>query len=299
MPFAPLSLSRRQALFAPLSASLAALAGDACLLAAASGSGAKLRHSVCRATFAKIPLPDLCAACKDLGIESIELLEPADYATVRQQGLECAVGRFTSKALPDSHIVCGWNDPAFHDTLVAGYTDLIERTADAGFGKVICFSGSRRGKTDAEGLEHCAAGLSRLMPLCEKRGVTMVMELLNSKVNHPDYMADNTPFGIALCEKIGSPRFRLLYDIYHMQIMEGNLIATIREHHRWFAHYHTAGVPGRHEIDDTQEIFYPAVVRAILETGYRDFIGQEFGPTRPDKLGSLKQAIEICSPSFP
>ncbi len=289
-------MNRRAALFSALGAGLAALTGGQRLHG--TSSGAKLRHSVCRGTFSKVPLEELCEVCKVIGIESIELIEPADYATVRQHGLECAVGRFTSKALPDSHVICGWNEPAFHETLLAGYTELIQRTADAGFGKVICFSGSRRGKSDAAGLENCAVGLSKLMPLCEKLGVTMVMELLNSKVNHPDYMADNTAFGVALAEKIGHPRFRLLYDIYHMQINEGNLIATIREHHRWFAHYHTAGVPGRHEIDESQEIYYPAVVRAILETGYRDFIGQEFGPARPDKFASLKQAVEICTPDF-
>ncbi len=288
-------MNRRHALLSALSAGLALNHARG---SASAETGARLRHSVCRGTFAKFPLDELCEACKEIGIESIELLEPADYSTVRKHSLECAVGRFTSQKLPASHIICGWNDPAFHDTLIAGYETLIRQTAEAGFRKVICFSGSRKGMSERDGLEHCARGLSKLMPLCEKFGVTMVMELLNSKVNHPDYMADNTPFGVALCEKIGSPGFRLLYDIYHMQIMEGNLIATIREHHQWFAHYHTAGVPGRHEIDDTQEIYYPAVVRAILETGYRDFIGQEFGPARPDKLASLKQAVAICSPEI-
>ncbi len=288
-------MHRRHVLLSALGAGLA-LAGSR--PAAGAESAAKLRHSVCRGTFSKIPLDELCEACKEIGIESVELLEPAAYSVVSRHGLECAVGRFTSKKLPASHIVCGWNDPAFHDVLIAGYEALIRQTAEAGFRKVICFSGNRKGMSEREGLEHCAAGLSKLMPLCEKLGVTMVMELLNSKVNHPDYMADNTAFGVALCEKLGSPGFRLLYDIYHMQIMEGNLIATRREHHAWFAHYHTAGVPGRHEIDGSQEIHYPAVVRAILETGYRDFIGQEFSPTRPDKLASLRQAVEICTPEL-
>jgi hydroxypyruvate isomerase len=232
-----------------------------------------------------------------MGIESIELLPPADYPVVLKHGLQCAVGRFTSKKL-GSHINNGWNRPEHHEVLLAGYEELIRQTADAGFKKVICFPGQRKGMDDKTGLENCAAGLSKLMPLCEKLGVTMIMELLNSKVNHADYMADNTTFGVALCHKIGAPQFRLLYDIYHMQIMEGNLCATIREHHQWLAHYHTAGVPGRHEIDDTQEINYPAVVRAILGTGYRDYIGQEFTPTRADKLGSLQEAIQICTPSL-
>lgn len=289
-------MNRRQLLLTTLSAGIAA---QRRVFAQASPAGAKLRHSVCRATFGKVPLDEFCEACKGLGIESIELLEPADYATVIKHGLTCAVGRFTTKKLPGTHINCGWNDPAHHPVLIEGYTQLIQQSADAGVKKVICFSGLRNGLSDENGIENCATGLSKLMPLCDKLGVTMVMELLNSKVNHADYQGDNTPFGIGLCEKLDHPRFRILYDIYHMQIMEGNLCATIKEHHQWFAHYHTAGVPGRHEIDDTQEIHYPAVVRTILETGYRDFIAQEFSPTRPDKLGSLKQAIEICTPSFP
>ncbi len=286
-------INRRGTLLTALGVGTAMLTG----YSMADGDGAKLKHSVCRAPFAKIPIDEFCEACKAMGIESIELLVPNEYPDIVKHGLQCAVGRFTSKLLPESHIICGWNNPEFHEVLVAGYADLIQKTADAGFKKVICFSGSRRGMDEKTGLENCAIGISKLMPLCEKVGVTMVMELLNSKVNHADYMADNTPFGVALCEKIGAANFRLLYDIYHMQIMEGNLIATIRQHHRWFAHYHTAGVPGRNEIDDSQEIHYPAVVKAILETGYRDYLGQEFSPKRPDRIASLRQAIEICTPS--
>jgi sugar phosphate isomerase/epimerase len=289
-----LRINRRQSMLHALAVSVAAqiqLYG----VESNEKSTGRLRQSVCRATFSKIPLEEFCVACKEIGIESIELLEPVDYPIVQKYGLECAVGRFTSDKLPDSHINCGWNRPEYLDILVPGYAELIQKTADAGFKKVICFSGSRKGMDEKKGIENCAAGLSKLMPLCDKLGVTMVMELLNSKVNHADYMGDNTRFGIALCEKLDHPRFRILYDIYHMQIMEGNLCATIRDHHKWFAHYHTAGVPGRHEIDDTQEINYSAVVKTILETGYRDFIAQEFSPTRSDKLGSLRQAVEICS----
>ncbi len=160
----------------------------------------------------------------EIGIESIELLEPVDYPIVQKYGLECAVGRFTSDKLPDTHINCGWNRPEYFDVLVEGYSNLIRKTADAGFKKVICFSGSRMGMDDKTGIENCAAGLSKLMPLCDKLGVTMVMELLNSKVNHADYMGDNTRFGIALCEKLDHPNFRILYDIYHMQIMKETFV---------------------------------------------------------------------------
>ena len=288
-------MTRRQALLTTLGASTALLAR----LSSAAAPGAKVKHSVCRGTFAKIPLNEFCEACKGMGIESIELLEPPDFPTILKHGLDCAMVRFTSKKLPDSHINCGWSHPEFHDVLLPGYEELIRKTADAGFKKVICMAGQRKGMDEKTGLENCAAGLSKLMPLCEKLGVTLCMELLNSKINHPDYFADHTAFGVALCEKLGSPHFRLLYDIYHMQIMEGNVIATIREHHKWLAHFHVAGVPGRHEPDSTQELNYGAIVRAILETGYRDYVGMEFSPTRADKLASLRQAIQICTPSFP
>lgn len=284
------SVTRRQALITAFGAAMAlqtrALGG--------ANEGAKLKISVCRG-YGRIPLEEFCEICKGMGIESIELLEPPDYPIVLKHGMQCAIGRFTSDKLPGTHINCGWSDPAFHDVLIAGYEVLTRKTADAGFKKVICMAGLRKGIDDATGLDRCAAGLSKLMPLCEKLGVTMCMELLNSKINHPDYMADNSAFGIALCEKIGSPHFRLLFDIYHMQVMEGNIIASIREHGKYFAHYHAAGVPGRHEIDDTQELNYSAITRALLETGYRDYFGMEFSPTRADKLSSLRDAVRICS----
>ncbi|MCB1226803.1 MAG: TIM barrel protein [Verrucomicrobiales bacterium] len=267
------------------------------LRAASDPSPAPVRHSVCRGPFSKIPMDEFCEACKGMGIGSIELLEPTDFPSLQRHGLDCALVRFTSKELPGPHIVAGWNQPELHPILLRGYEKLIRQTADAGFQRVICFSGSRNGMDEATGIENCSAGLSQLMPLCEKLGVTLIMELLNSKVNHPDYMADHSAFGIALREKIGSPHFSLLYDIYHMQIMEGDIIATIREHHAHFGHYHTAGVPGRHEIDDSQELNYPAIVRAIQATGYTGWIGQEFSPTAKDKLASLRQAIQICTPS--
>jgi hydroxypyruvate isomerase len=174
---------RRQLLFSSLSAAMAAQGRT---LAQASPAGAKLKHSVCRATFAKVPLDEFCEACKSIGIQSIELLEPEDYPVVLKHGLECAVGRFTSKKLPASHINCGWNRPEYHPTLIEGYRELIQKSADAGVKKVICFSGLRQGMDEKTGIENCAAGLSKLMPLCDKLGVTMVMELLNSKVNHAD-----------------------------------------------------------------------------------------------------------------
>ena len=189
----------------------------------------------------------------------------------------------------------GFNRTENHDLLVQAYEPLLKVSAEAGFKQVICFSGNREGLSEEQGLENCALGLKRLLTMAEKLGVTLVMELLNSKVNHPDYMCDHSAWGVALCEKLGTPHFKLLYDIYHMQIMEGDVIATIKKHHAHFAHYHTGGVPGRAEIDETQELNYSAIIRAIQSTGYTGCVGQEFIPKRADKMGSLKQAVKICT----
>lgn len=264
-----------------------------------AAGGGKVRHSVCKWCYKSIPLEDMCVAAKEIGLESIELLDPADFATMKKHGLHCAMVSFPTIEGPGGvkigPIPKGFNRVEHHDLLVQAYEPLLKTSAEAGFKQVICFSGNREGMSDEEGLENCAVGLQRLMPLCEKLGVTLVMELLNSKVNHPDYMCDHSSWGVALCQKIGSPHFKLLYDIYHMQIMEGDVIATIQRDHEYFAHYHTGGVPGRAEIDETQELNYPAIIRAIQETGYEGYLGQEFIPKRPDKLASLKQGVEICT----
>jgi hydroxypyruvate isomerase len=265
----------------------------------AAGAG-KVKHSVCKWCYKDIPLETMCGAAKEIGIESIELLDPPDFATLKKHGLHCAMVSFPTIKGPDDQkigsIPHGFNRIEYHDLLVQAYEPLIKASAGAGFKQVICFSGNRDGMDDEQGLANCATGLQRLMPLCEKHGVTLVMELLNSKVNHPDYMCDKSAWGVALCEKLGStPHFKLLYDIYHMQIMEGDVIATIRKHHAHFSHYHTGGVPGRAEIDETQELNYPAIIQALQATGYTGYLGQEFLPKRKDKLASLKQAVALCS----
>jgi hydroxypyruvate isomerase len=191
-------------------------------------------------------------------------------------------------------ITRAFNRPEHHDTLVAAYSDWIPLAARAGLKNVICFSGNRGGMDDETGLKHCATGIRRLMSLCERQGVTLVMELLNSRVDHADYMCDRSAWGVALCKAVGSERFRLLYDIYHMQIMEGDVVATIRREHACFAHYHTGGVPGRHEIDDTQELHYPAILRAIADTGFTGHVAQEFIPAKADALASLRAAVATC-----
>jgi hydroxypyruvate isomerase len=266
---------------------------------AAGATSGKVRHSVCKWCYPKIPLEDLAAAAKEIGLESIELLDPPDFAILKKHDLHCAMVSFPTAQMPDGTkigvIPKAFNRIEHHDLLVSVYEPLLKASAEAGFKQVICFSGNRDGLDEEQGLKNCAIGLKRLLPLCEKLGVTLCMELLNSKVNHPDYMCDHSAWGVALCEELGSEHFKLLYDIYHMQIMEGDVIATIRKHHQHFAHYHTGGVPGRHEIDETQELNYPAIVRAIQDTGYKGYLGQEFQPARPDQLASLKQAVGICS----
>jgi len=236
---------------------------------------------------AKMTFEDFCKACAAMGIESVELLGPNQWPAVKKAGLTCAMCNG-----PDS-IPFGWNRVEHHDKLVEGFEKAIPEVAQAGFPNIITFSGNRRGMPDEQGLENCAKGLKRIMGCAERNKVTVVLELLNSKRNHKDYMADHTAWGVELCKRVGSERLKLLYDIYHMQIMEGDVIATIRENHPYFAHYHTGGNPGRNEIDETQELNYPAIMRAIVATGYKGFVGQEFIPKR-DPLTSLRQSIQIC-----
>lgn len=247
-------------------------------------------HSACRWCYQDIPLEELAERGASIGLQSIELLRPDEWSVVQAKGLQCAVGTDHFASITD-----GFNDRKNHASLQAAYPELIRRAADAGIPNVIVFSGNRRGMKDSKGLENCARGLAPLVKLAEEAGVTIVMELLNSLVDHQDYMADHTAWGVALVDKIGSPNFRLLYDIYHMQIMEGNLIANIRQFHEYIGHYHTGGVPGRREINASQEIYYPAVVQAIADTGYTGFIGQEFIPTYDNKLDALKEGLQICS----
>jgi len=259
----------------------------------------RIRHSVCRWCYGDIPLEDLCIASKEMGIQSVELVMPADMPVLEKHGLECAMISFPTATTGDGTLV-GCIEKAFnriehHDTLIAIYEPHLKAAAQAGGKQVICFPGNREGISDEQGLEHCAIGLRRLLPLAEKLGITLSMELLNSKVDHPDYMCDHTAWGVALCQLLDSPNFKLLYDIYHMQIMDGDVIATIRENHRYISHYHTGGVPGRHEINESQELYYPAIMQAIVATGYQGFVGQEFIPTGKDPLASLKEGIQICS----
>jgi hydroxypyruvate isomerase len=253
------------------------------------GLKGKVNHSVCRWCYNGIELEDLCKAAKEIGLTSVELVGPEEWPMLKKYGLTSAMPWGAGMGIEK-----GFNNPEYHDELVKSYTEMIPKVAEAGYKQIICFSGNRNGLDDQKGIENCAIGLKRLMPIAEKHDVIMCMELLNSKVNHKDYQADHTAWGVDLCKAVGSENTKLLYDIYHMQIMEGDVIATIKKFHPYISHYHTGGVPGRNEIDETQELYYPAIIKAILETGYTGFVGQEFIPKREDKLASLKQGVEIC-----
>ena len=248
-----------------------------------------INHSVCRWCYNSIPLEDLAKAAKEIGLKSIELLKAEEWPVVIKEGLTCAMGSIASLGLDK-----GFNDPAFHEQLLKDYTLNIPKAVEAGLKNLICFSGNTNGLSSEKGLENCAIGLEPVLKVAAKYNITITMELLNSKVNHKDYMCDHTEWGVKLCEKLGSPNFNLLYDIYHMQIMEGDVIATINKYSKYIGHYHTGGVPGRNEIDETQELNYPAIMQAIFKTGFKGFVAQEFIPKRPDKLGSLRQGVWTC-----
>lgn len=248
-----------------------------------------VNHSVCRWCYNDIEFEDLCKAAVEIGLKSIELTGPEEWPMLSKYGLYCAMPWGAGLGIEK-----GWNNPKLHDELIQSYTEVIPKVAASGYKQIICFSGNRNGINDDIGITNCALGLKKIMPIAEEHGIIVSMELLNSKVNHKDYQADHTAWGVALCKEVGSDNMKLLYDIYHMQIMEGDVIATINEYHPYISHYHTGGVPGRNEIDETQELYYPAIVKAIMDTGYNGYIGQEFIPKRPDKLASLKQGVEIC-----
>ncbi len=251
-----------------------------------------INHAVCSWTFGHLSIEELCILVKKLGFNAIDLVGPKDWPTLKKHGVYSSMCNGA-----EINLVEGWNNPKNHETLIKNYTTHINLVADAGYKNLICFSGNRNGMSNEDGLKHCVAGLQQIMPLAEQRGVIIQMELFNSKIDHKDYMCDNTTWGIALCKQLNSANFKLLYDIYHMQINEGDIIRTIQSHHSYFGHYHTAGVPGRHEIDDTQELYYPAIMKAIVATGYKGYVAQEFIPTGIDntsKIKALRKAIKIC-----
>ena len=287
-------MNRRQMIGSTAGVAVAAATGFPASAAFAESSTGSLKlkrnihHSVSQWCYGDIPLDDLARACAEMGLESVELLWEKDWGTVKKHGLKCAVGYATDYGIPK-----GFNHIANHEKLIADFERMIPIAAEAGIPNLICFSGNREGQNDNVGMVNCAIGLRKLMPLAEKHGVTIIMELLNS-YGHTDYQCDKTSWGVALCEMVGSERLKLLYDIYHMQIMEGNIVDTIKKNIRYIGHVHTGGVPGRHELDETQELHYPAIMRALVESGYKGFVGQEFVPTQTDKLDSLRKSVLIC-----
>jgi hydroxypyruvate isomerase len=251
---------------------------------------ARLKQSVCRWPYRSIPLPELCRAAAAMGIAGIDLLQREDWDRVRQFGLVCSMGYPTSRR---DFIETGFNDRANHAVLLRELEETIPLAARHHVPNVIGMFGNRRGKSEGEALESCIAGLNQAKALAEEHRVTLCLELLNSKVDHPDYQGDHTAFGLKVVKAVDSTHVKLLYDIYHMQIMEGDVIRTIREHIGHIAHFHTGGVPGRHELDQTQELNYRAITRAIADTGFDGYLAHEFVPTR-DPLTSLREAVAVC-----
>lgn len=251
-----------------------------------------IRHSVCRWCYGAIPLEEFAAAVKGFGISAIDLVGPKDWPVLKKYGLDSSMCNGA-----EINLVDGFNNHSFHEQLVKNYSEMIPLVAKEGYRNLICFSGNRRGMDDETGLKNSTEGLKRIMSLAEKNNVMIIMELLNSKVDHKDYQCDKTAWGVELAKRVGSPNFKLLYDIYHMQIDEGDVIRTLRDHQQYIGHYHTGGVPGRNEIDESQELYYPAIMKAIVDTGYKGYVAQEFIPSKKDKkdqLAALQMAVGIC-----
>ena len=249
----------------------------------------KLRQSVCRWIYGGIPLEEFCEKVAAVGITGIDLLTANDWMTPKKFGLTCTMA-YGPQKMQINH---GLNRKEHHDDFVGECERLLPRIAEAGIPNMIVFSGNRAGQDDETGIANCVEGLKRLAPLAEKAGVTLCLEYLNSKVDHKDYAFDRMRYGVEICKQVGSPRVKILYDLYHAQIMEGDVIRTIRDNIAHIGHFHTGGVPGRRDIDDTQELYYPAICRAILETGYDGFVAHEYVP-KADPIGTLAKAVKLC-----
>ena len=245
-----------------------------------------INHSCCHWCL-NIPLEEFLEKLPGIGVSAIDLMSPTEWPLLKEHGIHCAMCNGAEISLE-----AGWNNLKNHDELIKNYSEMIPKVAAAGYKNLICFSGNRNGLDDETGLNNCVLGLEKIMPLAEKHGVIIQMELFNQQ-DHPDYMCDSTAWGVELCKKLGL-NFKLLYDIYHMQIQEGDIINTILNNHFYIGHYHTAGVPGRHNIDATQELNYTAIMKAIASTGYTGYVAQEFIPKETNHLKALETAIKIC-----
>ncbi len=264
------------------------VAGAAALAATAQAADGRIKQSVSRWCYKKYSLDALCTEAARIGLKGIDLVEPDEWPTIQKHGLT------PSMTTGGGTIPNGFNRVENHDKLIAELQTNITRAAENKVPNVITFSGNRAGLSDSEGIENCIRGLNRIKKFAEDKGINVCMELLNSKVDHKDYQCDHTAWGVAVVKKVDSPRVKLLYDIYHMQIMEGDIIRTIRDNFAYLGHFHTGGVPGRHEIDGTQELNWRAVATAIADLGFKGFMAHEFVPVAKDPIKSLEQAYEIC-----
>ncbi len=258
-----------------------------------SSTAGRLKQSVCRWPYSRMPLPDFCRRIKQIGFAAIDLLFPDEWSAAADAGLVVSMGYASRR---EKFIATGFNDPANHALLLGELEAALPLAAQARVPNVIAMFGNRvAGIDDNAAIANCVAGLAKIAPLAEKLGVTVCVELLNSKVDHPGYQGDHTAFGVAVMRGVNSPRVKLLYDIYHMQIMEGDVIRTIRDNINWIGHFHTGGVPGRHEINDGQELNYHAIAAAIANLNYQAYVAHEFVPTRSDPFVSLAEALKICT----
>ena len=248
-----------------------------------------INHGVCARSMRPLSLEQLCAQIKSVGVGAIDLISPDNWDLLKKYGIHCSMCNGAEISIAD-----GFNEPNFHAQLEKNYSELIPLVKKAGYQNVIAFSGNRRGMDDETGLKNCEAGIKKILGLAEKNGVTITMELLNSRVDHKDYQCDKSAWGIELCKRIGSENFKLLFDIYHMQIDEGDIIRTIRNHHQYFGHYHTAGNPGRNDLDENQEINYPPIMQAIVDSGFKGYVSHEFIPKGEDKIAALGHAVQVC-----
>jgi hydroxypyruvate isomerase len=248
-----------------------------------------INHGVCAWSMRPLSLEELCTNIKKVGVGAIDLIGPNNWETLKKYDIHCSMCNGAELGIPD-----GFNDPKFHDQLEKNYKEVIPLVQKAGYKNIIAFSGNRRGMDDETGLKNCEIGIKKILSTAEKHGVIIQMELLNSRVDHKDYMCDRSAWGVELCKKISSENFKLLFDIYHMQIDEGDIIRSIQNNHQYFGHYHTAGNPGRKDLDEKQEIYYPAIMQAIVDSGFKGYVSHEFLPKGEDKIAALAHAVQVC-----
>ncbi len=285
-------ISRREAIVAGGAAAVAGMLGSAPARAAQEGKVVKigkLKQSVSKWCYGKLKLEELCKVCKEIGLVGIDLVGPKEWKVIRDHGLVPTMGGIGAGSIPN-----GIQDKNNHDKIVKALEEGMPKAAAEGVPNVITFFGNRKGMSDEEAIENSIACLERCKPIAESNKVMLAVEYLNSRVNHKDYLGDRTPYCVKIVSSVNSPYIKILYDIYHAQIMEGDIIRTIQNNHQWFCHYHTGGNPGRNEIDESQELYYPPICKAILKSGFTGYVAHEFIPKKPDIIQSLRDAAALC-----